>query len=1238
MNSNKKKGALAVGLALTLALALVTIAMAAIWTKTVNFNLVYAPPPSDSYVPSISKGYTEGDVASFRIEVTGDEGVDYQIQVCVDYHVGNKAYFFKDFAPPYTDFDVSHINSTFGLPLYGSPYTETVAGVGAIISSTQVIGVIGDGTIVYTPTSGMILCDDRYLGMEIHYSIDNGVGPADEENVTAYILYGSTLFKPGDVVGVDPLNPRWISSNDFDYTPGAVTDLDSPSDNNGTSQQRVKSVGVGDKTVNFNAGAITPAEVDLAVTKFCPANEDFLNQDPPYTFQIEVVNLGPADAENVVMTDTLDANISLFPTPPTPGWYSSSESDGTDGGTCTYDDVNHEVICTTADLIYTTDPVTWTVTLSFTVDVPGSLSNEVIVDNDVTDTDPNNNFDSCDRTTPVTLAQFSSSQEGAVVRFDWSTATEVGNAGFNLYAETPEGREKVNDQLIPSNVIDSLEPQSYSYEAATSGDVFFIEDVAVNTETRLHGPFNLGEAYGSPPVVEAIDWGAIRAEVGAEAEPSGPEPLTFTAPQPAEAPALPDSGYTVLMPLVLRAPPAGISYPTVNLAVDQDGLYRVTYEQLLAAGFDFRGATPSDIALTNQGYAVSIYVDGSIYFGPGDYIEFYGEAIDTLYTNTNVYTLQVDSSKAWQATTDFSSPDEGAQTATFYMETAIAENDVAYSPASLNGDPWYDTRLFVWTSSDTWTFNVDVDNLSSGADSTLSVDMWGMTSWPDQSPDHHVVVQFNGESVADETFDGSINKPINATLPEGAVVEGTNTLALTLPGDTGADYDIVAYDGFSVTYPRAFVAVNGALEFSSAASAFSVDGLTSADVVVYRLDGGSLVKLDNVDVAPSENGFSAAFAGSGAQATYLVYSTGSLLIAGLEAPREAVDITSGSADYLVISHSHFISGLDPLVSARQAQGLSVRVVDVDDVYAQFGDGIFDPLAIKKYIRHAIQYMGTDYILLVGGDTYDYFDNEGEGSLSFIPSLYAPTDKWVKFAPVDPFYTDVNGDFTPDAALGRFPVRTTGELSTLVSKTLAYQNKDYAGTALLAADKLDGSIDFKADSQLFAQQMPQSWNITEAYIDDLGVSTARTTLLQALNNGVALASYVGHSSQSIWSNLNLFNSNDAAALTNNGRPAVVTQWGCWNTYYVNPNYNSLGHKFLLSGDQGAAAVLGAATLTRSESEEALGVAMMPALTQSGTTIGDAMLAAKQQLAQSKYQYLDVILGWTILGDPALVIQP
>ena len=113
-------------------------------------------------------------------------------------------------------------------------------------------------------------------------------------------------------------------------------------------------------------------------------------------------------------------------------------------------------------------------------------------------------------------------------------------------------------------------------------------------------------------------------------------------------------------------------------------------------------------------------------------------------------------------------------------------------------------------------------------------------------------------------------------------------------------------------------------------------------------------------------------------------------------------------------------------------------------------------------------------------------------------------------------------------------------------------------------------------------------------------------------------------------------NDAANLNNVGRPTVVTQWGCWNTYYVNPNEDSMGHRFLMEGEQGAVAVMGATTLTNADAERVLARLVFARLA-NGERLGEAITNAKQEYAQDNPNDLDVLLGWTLLGMPDLLVN-
>ena len=149
---------------------------------------------------------------------------------------------------------------------------------------------------------------------------------------------------------------------------------------------------------------------------------------------------------------------------------------------------------------------------------------------------------------------------------------------------------------------------------------------------------------------------------------------------------------------------AAAEYPPFELRVEEDGVHRVTYEQLRDAGLDLAGVPATDIALTSRGEPVAITVGGGSSFGPGSFVEFIGEALDTLYTQTNVYRLVVDASLAARVGTDTKSPTGNASPPTYYLETVSVENERQYSFAAPNGDPWYDARMLAYQSPKSWAF------------------------------------------------------------------------------------------------------------------------------------------------------------------------------------------------------------------------------------------------------------------------------------------------------------------------------------------------------------------------------------------------------------------------------------------------------------------------------------------------------------------------------------------------------
>ncbi|MCB9137344.1 MAG: hypothetical protein H6642_03220 [Caldilineaceae bacterium] len=100
----------------------------------------------------------------------------------------------------------------------------------------------------------------------------------------------------------------------------------------------------------------------------------------------------------------------------------------------------------------------------------------------------------------ITVAYFGSAMlENGAARFTWATVSENGNAGFNLFGEVGGELQKINEELIPSLVVDSVLSQFYEYERSVNGTTFYLQEVSISGVQRIFGPYELGQSYGELP-------------------------------------------------------------------------------------------------------------------------------------------------------------------------------------------------------------------------------------------------------------------------------------------------------------------------------------------------------------------------------------------------------------------------------------------------------------------------------------------------------------------------------------------------------------------------------------------------------------------------------------------------------------------------------------------------------------------------------------------------------------------
>ena len=701
-----------------------------------------------------------------------------------------------------------------------------------------------------------------------------------------------------------------------------------------------------------------------------------------------------------------------------------------------------------------------------------------------------------------------------------------------------------------------------------------------------------------------------------------------------------------------------------NLVTSEQGMHRISYQQLGQAGADLSGLKARRIGLTLNGEPVAVLAKGQDrangstgVFGPGAYIEFYAELADSLYTQNNVFTVhylsnaEIRQGKRVLIRSERAQVDLTQVMAQTYDYTATIHENNTYSFVSPSStDPWHFGSTFSFRPTPTYTFSL-IDVAGGTAPAKVDAEIYGFIDFDIEGNDHHYEAEVNGVSIGDQQFDGNTSTTLSAE--NVTVVTGDNTFKYNYIDVAEVAFDRIALNEINVTYPRITSAVDGYLEGWFDANQALVSNVGSSKARVYRKDGNSIKRVTGTKNASGGTAFST----KGQAGNFIVVSQdldaqGNALaykLPEVQVIPEFEDISQGPAEYLIIAHPSLMGAeLDELVALRSQQ-YSVKVVDINQVYAQFGNYVIGSDAIEDYVEHAVNAMSSKYVVLLGSDSYDYKNHQFE-SVSLIPTKYVTTQNGglnITQTPSDSSYGDVDKDGIPDVAVARISARTTTELGYVVTKIKDYEDRsDYLGLVLIAADKDDvgNGVNFTQDAEDLMNAMPDSWRSSlradyRAFPEQDGHQVAHDKLASAINNGVSVVSYIGHSSQNSWAYTTppMLTVGEIAGLANQGKPTVVTQWGCWNTYYVDPNGNTMGDAFLVGGIQGAVTVLGASGLTSSNGERALGIELNKRMFEKGVTLGDAIIAAKKALALTE-DFPAIQASWSILGDPAIMVNP
>jgi hypothetical protein len=681
-----------------------------------------------------------------------------------------------------------------------------------------------------------------------------------------------------------------------------------------------------------------------------------------------------------------------------------------------------------------------------------------------------------------------------------------------------------------------------------------------------------------------------------------------------------------------------LTSPTIKILVNKDGWYRVPMSTLTGAGF-VPPANLNLIHLTMNNTEVPFELrNGNL--------EFYGQKLDTLYTDTRTYWLSVGGTDGTPMPYARARAAAGTPTGSF-QTTQLLRGRVSYYASFL-------THAFPGTQVGNNIFGdaffpggpasepIPAQNVDASQTASLRVDLYGAAQ-----QNRTVTVTLNGNTLG--TMPGSGVGPMTAIFPVGAgiVTSGTNTVGLADAG--AADFALV--DALTLTYPHTYN-----LDSTNNLT-FSVTGGTPVSVGGFPTSSARLIDISNPaspkELLPTVTQTGGTFTISvtpplGSTKLYAFADSAPLSPLSVVADTPSTLMSpSNTADLIVIAFKDatrdFISAAAPLVTLRQSQGLAVKVVDIQDVYDEFGSplGAKDPAAITAFLNYAqTNWAGVvnthpKYVLLVGDATQDPRGYFSPATNDIIPTTF--WDATFSEAPSDDALTDFNNDGKPEMAVGRLPVRTNAEAQALISKIVGYSGTAARPrTATLVSDNFDRA-DYHFDQF--------STDLKTTSLDPNGVTTTsinrpsgtggdaatHTSIINSANSGPIVMNWFGHGSFLTW-NGNLLVKADAATLTNTNALSLYMMMTCQTGYFADATQTFLGEALLMASGGAVAVWASTGDTVPFDQVNAAKTATSELFGNPQKRLGDAMLDAKQSIND-----VDVEHTWALLGDPSMKLN-
>lgn len=524
-----------------------------------------------------------------------------------------------------------------------------------------------------------------------------------------------------------------------------------------------------------------------------------------------------------------------------------------------------------------------------------------------------------------------------------------------------------------------------------------------------------------------------------------------------------------------------------KLGVSQDGIYRITYDDLQTLGMDVNSIDPRRINIYGNGggmlpqpndifrhddlqqNAIEVVGEADGSFDQGDYIIFYAKGPHTwvedttscgkfrhifnAYSDKAYYFITVDRGMGRRVETVVQASGSATNTATTFTDYQFHETDNVNLLKS--GRDWYGEEFDIQTS---YAFDFGFSNVTN-EQGYLSVRFIGQSSTSGTA----YSVKVNGTSVVSQHTLSRVNGGYDSVAIPGrdcvpvSFSSGNTNVNITYykAGNASA---VGWLDYIEIILKRNLSMAGGQMAFRNLETVgvgnitdFKISNANGA-LKIWEVTDPTNVSRRDMSLQGSVASFKVetdslrqfvAFNGNSFLTPELVGSVPNQNLHGLD-----------QANMIIISHPDFLSEAQRLADFHQqseTSPLSVHIVTPEQVFNEFSSGAQDVSAIRDFVKMFYDRSNSwedlpRYLLLFGDASYDYkdilADNTNyvptyESPESLTPTIsYASDDYYGLLDPDEGEWTSSANDAL-DIGVGRFVARTLDDARAIVDKIYRY---------------------------------------------------------------------------------------------------------------------------------------------------------------------------------------------------------